>query len=62
MDLVASVYAETEEFSRRELYSLTGQIRRAAVSIPINLSRILSGLIGSLLEKIGQTTTPVDRH
>ncbi|PYX97985.1 MAG: hypothetical protein DMG71_01635 [Acidobacteria bacterium] len=37
MDLVASVYAETEEFSRRELYSLTDQIRRAAVSIAINI-------------------------
>jgi len=35
--LVASVYAETEEFSRRELYSLTDQIRRAAVSIAINI-------------------------
>jgi four helix bundle protein len=34
MDLVVSTYKVTEEFPKREVYSLTGQIRRAAVSIP----------------------------
>jgi len=38
MDLVQSVYDATEEFPKREVYSLTDQIRRAAVSIPSNIA------------------------
>jgi four helix bundle protein len=38
MDLVAAVYESTEQFPRREVYSLTDQIRRAAVSVPSNLA------------------------
>ncbi|MGC2182066.1 MAG: four helix bundle protein [Terriglobales bacterium] len=38
MDLVELVYQLTESFPRRELYSLTDQIRRAAVSIPSNIA------------------------
>lgn len=38
MDLVTDVYAVTEDFPKREVYSLTDQIRRAAVSIPSNIA------------------------
>ena len=36
MDLVNVVYKLTDRFPKREVYSLTDQIRRAAVSIPSN--------------------------
>jgi four helix bundle protein len=38
MDLVVIVYQETKEFPREELYGLTSQMRRAAVSIPSNIA------------------------
>ena len=38
MDLVVEVYAVTENFPKREIYSLTDQLRRAAVSIPSNIA------------------------
>ena len=38
MDLVEAVYAATEGFPKREVYSLTDQIRRAAVSVPSNIA------------------------
>jgi four helix bundle protein len=38
MDLVERCYRITEPFPRSELYGLTGQIRRAAVSIPSNIA------------------------
>ena len=38
MDLVHAVYNITEDFPKRETYSLTDQIRRAAVSIPSNIA------------------------
>ncbi|MBZ5704492.1 MAG: four helix bundle protein [Acidobacteriia bacterium] len=38
MDLVSEVYAVTDCFPKREVYSLTDQIRRAAVSIPSNIA------------------------
>lgn len=38
MDLVNAVYDVTKEFPKREVYSLTDQIRRAAVSIPSNIA------------------------
>jgi four helix bundle protein len=38
MDLVAALYDATEAFPKREMYSLTDQMRRAAVSVPSNIA------------------------
>ena len=38
MDLVTQMYRATESFPRGEKYSLTDQMRRAAVSIPSNIA------------------------
>jgi four helix bundle protein len=38
MDLVTEIYKVTDNFPKREVYSLTDQIRRAAVSIPSNIA------------------------
>jgi four helix bundle protein len=37
MEMVTEVYKLTENFPKREVYSLTDQIRRAAVSVPSNM-------------------------
>jgi four helix bundle protein len=38
MDLVIEIYRTTEGFPSQEIYGLTNQIRRAAVSIPSNIA------------------------
>src|ERR1700740_3290596 len=38
MDLVSMLYDATEDFPKRETYSLTDQMRRAAVSVPSNIA------------------------
>ncbi len=38
MDLVLAIYGVTKFFPRSELYSLTNQMQRAAVSIPSNIA------------------------
>lgn len=62
IDVVTEVYRVTESFPRREIYGLTAQIRRAAVSVPSNIAegqarhsqkefmRFLSTARGSLAE------------
>ena len=38
INLVKEIYKETATFPREELYGLTSQIRRAAVSVPSNFA------------------------
>jgi four helix bundle protein len=38
MEMVTEVYKLTDNFPKREVYSLTDQIRRAAVSVPSNIA------------------------
>jgi four helix bundle protein len=38
MDIVDCIYDATEKFPNNEIYSLTNQMRRAAVSIPSNIA------------------------
>jgi four helix bundle protein len=38
MDLVTEVYKVSDAFPKREVYSLTDQVRRAAVSVPSNIA------------------------
>jgi four helix bundle protein len=38
IDLALAVYRHTENFPKHELYGLTSQLRRAAVSLPSNIA------------------------
>ena len=38
MDFVVLLYKKTKDFPKDEIYSLTNQMRRAAVSIPSNIA------------------------
>ena len=38
MDLVVAIYKATEELPTQEIYGLTNQVRRAAVSVPCNIA------------------------
>jgi four helix bundle protein len=38
MQLVATIYRETARLPREEIYGLTSQLRRAAISIPCNIA------------------------
>ena len=38
MDFAQEIYRLTREFPREEVYGLTSQLRRAAVSIPANIA------------------------
>jgi four helix bundle protein len=38
INLVTQIYAESQRFPKEELYGLTSQIRRCAVSVPSNIA------------------------
>lgn len=38
VDLVVEIYALTDKFPKEEIYRLTFQMRRAAISIPSNIA------------------------
>lgn len=38
IDLVEAIYAMTQKYPKEEMYGLTNQIRRSAVSIPSNIA------------------------
>ena len=38
IDLVGDIYSSTKSFPKDEMFGLTSQLRRAAVSIPSNIS------------------------
>lgn len=38
IDFVAKIYGLTDSFPKSELFGITSQIRRAAVSIPLNIA------------------------
>jgi four helix bundle protein len=38
MELVSAVYNKTRNFPREEIYGLTSQMRRSAVSVPSNIA------------------------
>jgi four helix bundle protein len=68
IELVAAVYRITQTFPKEELYGLTAQLRRAAVSIPSNVAEeqgrkskaefrhFLHNAAGSLMEVETQLT------
>ena len=68
IDLVVEVYRHTSSFPKEEIYGLTSQIRRSAVSIPCNIAegqgrltrgefkQFLGHARGSLLELQTQIT------
>jgi len=70
--MAASIYRATETFPKTEIYGLTSQLRRAAVSIPSNIAegqgRLTKGEFahflgqarGSLLELENQLLIAVD--
>ena len=72
MTLVSTVYRATQSFPKEELYGLTSQLRRSAVSIPSNIaegaarrgarefSQFLNIAMGSISELETQLLIAVD--
>lgn len=70
--MVTTVYSATSSFPKREMFGLTRQLRRAAVSIPSNIAegaarlytreyiRFLSNALGSIAELETQLIVSID--
>jgi four helix bundle protein len=68
VDLVTGIYRMTKRFPKEEIYGLTSQLRRAAISIPGNIAegqgrlskgefkQFLGNARGSLFELVTQLT------
>ena len=54
IDLCELIYRASAAFPRQELYGLTGQIRRAALSVPSNIAEGAGRItIGEFLQAVG---------
>ena len=64
--LTLSTYAITKDFPKHELYGLTSQLRRAAVSVPANLAegcgRSNDGDFHRFVQNAMGSTTEVEYH
>jgi hypothetical protein len=48
--LVKSIYEATKAFPKEETFGLASQMRRAAISVPLHISGLLTGLHKSVKE------------
>ena len=58
-ELVREVYRISRDFPREELFGLTSQLRRCAVSIPSNLPKVVDEVVIPILR--GFSSSPWDR-
>jgi four helix bundle protein len=49
MDLVEKIYELTKKFPRQEIYGLSSQMRRAAISVPSNIDNLT---VSKLLKRV----------